>query len=312
MIIINRKNLYISGSNCIHAERSECLIKMPKQTMRTLRRRDFIKNSAGSAAGIIVAPAYIPNLITNSPNERVNIGLAGISGIRLPEMFKHGLRGMIPGRGIAHMNAYAKIPNVMITKVCDVDERLFPSTISTVEKLFGAKPSTETDFRKMCDDKDIDLISIATPDHWHALHTIWACQAGKDVYVEKPVSFSIWEGRKMVEAARKYNRIVQAGICYRSSESVKEAVKFIAEGKLGKVYMAKGFVYSYRPTIEHTPDESIPEGVNRPLIGPSQRTGTFITGTGCGIPELRNWEITVFTVWIPAAGHWARKRIPLR
>ena len=98
--------------------------------MRTLHRRDFIKNSAGSAAGIIVAPAYIPHLISNSPNERVNIGLAGISGPRQPEIFKHGLRGMIPGRGITHINTYAKIPNVMITKVCDVDERLFPGVVS--------------------------------------------------------------------------------------------------------------------------------------------------------------------------------------
>lgn len=230
--------------------------------MKTLLRRDFIKRTSGSAVAVIAAPAYIPNLLTNSPNERVNIGLAGISGPRQPEIFKYGLRGMIPGRGVTHINAYAKIPNVRITKVCDVDERLFPGVVANIEKLYGAKPATETDFRRMCDDKDIDLISIATPDHWHALHTIWACQAGKDVYVEKPVSFSIWEGRKMVEAARKYNRIVQAGICYRSSKSVKEAVKFIAEGKLGKVYMAKGFVYSYRPSIEHTPEAPVPEGVN--------------------------------------------------
>jgi predicted dehydrogenase len=238
--------------------------------MKTLPRRDFIKNSATSAAAFTVAPAYIKNLITDSPNERVNIGLAGISGIRIPSMFKYGLRGMIPGRGLAHINAYSKIPNVRIAKICDVDERLFPSVSENIEKLFGAKPGTEVDFRKMCEDKDLDMISIATPDHWHALHTIWACQAGKDVYVEKPVCFSIWEGRKMVEAARKYNRIVQAGICYRSSKSVKEAVKFIADGKLGKVYMAKGLVYSFRPTIGKTPDAPIPEGVHWDMfLGPA-------------------------------------------
>ncbi len=231
--------------------------------MKTIHRRKFIKETAGTAGGLMVAPAYLKNMITNSPNERVNIGLAGISGKRPePSIFKYGLRGMISGRGIAHINGYAKVPNAIITKICDVDERLFPSVVAEIEKIYGAKPATEVDIRKLIDDKDIDIISLAIPDHWHALATIWACQAGKDVYVEKPVSYCIWEGRKMVEAARKYNRIVQAGICYRSSRAVREGVKFIADGKLGKVYMAKGLVYSYRRTIEHTPDSPIPEGVN--------------------------------------------------
>ena len=232
--------------------------------MKTIRRREFIKKSANTAGGIIVAPAFIKNLITNSPNERVNIGLIGISGNR-PRV-----RGMISGRGIAHINGYAKVPNAIITTICDVDERLFPAVVANIEKLYGAKPKTEVDFRKVCDDKDIDVISLAIPDHWHALATIWACQAGKDVYVEKPVCHNISEGRKMVQAARKYNRIVQAGICYRSSKAVKEGVKFIADGKLGKVYMAKGIVYSYRPSIEHVQDSPIPEGVHwDTFLGPA-------------------------------------------
>lgn len=244
-------------------------------------RRKFI-NSAAASVGVMilpgfikaaekkkgksdmVAPAYIRNMITNSPNERINIAVVGISGQR------KNVRGMINGRGMVHINTYAEIPNVAVTTICDVDERLFPNVVATVEKFFGAKPKTEFDFRRLLDDKDIDVISIATPDHWHALMTVWACQAGKDVYVEKPVSWCIWEGRKMVEAARKYNRIVQSGICYRSSKAVKEGIKFVHDGKLGKVYMAKGITYRYRVSIGKVPDSPIPEGVHWDLfLGPA-------------------------------------------
>ncbi len=232
--------------------------------MKTIRRREFIRNSAATAGGIMAAPVYLKNMITNSPNERVNIGLAGISGSR-PRV-----RGMISGRGITHINEYAKVPNAVITTICDADQRLFGPVVNDIEKKYGARPKTQTDIRKMIEDKDINVISLAIPDHWHALATIWSCQAGKDVYVEKPVSYNIWEGRKMVEAARKYNRIVQAGICYRSSRAVKAGVKFIAEGKLGKVYMARGIVYGPRVSIGHTPDSPIPEGVNwDAFLGPA-------------------------------------------
>jgi len=213
---------------------------------------------------VITAPAFVRNMITRSPNERINIALAGISGDRVK------VRGMINGRGIVHINTYAKIPNVAISTICDVDERLFPGVVSTVEKLFGAKPKTETDLRNILDDKDIDVVSIATPDHWHALMTVWACQAGKDVYVEKPVSHNVSEGRKMVQAARKYDRIVQSGICYRSSKAVKEGIKFVHDGKMGKIYMAKGITYRYRVPIDHVPDTPVPEGVHWDLfLGPA-------------------------------------------
>ena len=184
--------------------------------MKPIQRRKFIKKSAYTAGGMFMAPAFIKNFVKNAPNDRVNIALAGISGDR------PSVRGMIPGRGKAHINGYAKVPNAIITTLCDVDERLFPATVDQVETLYGARPKTEPDFRKLLDDKDIDVISIATPDHWHALHTIWACQAGKDVYVEKPICHNLSEGRKMVEAVNKYSRIVQSGICYRSSQAVKD------------------------------------------------------------------------------------------
>ena len=229
-----------------------------------MKRRQFVNKSAAAAGGVITAPAFIKNMITRSPNERINIALAGISGDRVK------VRGMINGRGIVHINTYAKIPNVAISTICDVDERLFPGVVSTVEKLFGVKPKTETDFRNILDDKDIDVVSIATPDHWHALMTVWACQAGKDVYVEKPVSHNVSEGRKMVQAAGKYNRIVQSGICYRSSKAVKEGIKFVHDGKMGKIYMAKGVTYRYRVPIDHVPDTPVPEGVHWDLfLGPA-------------------------------------------
>jgi predicted dehydrogenase len=232
--------------------------------MKPIRRSEFIKRTAAVAGGAMIAPAYIRNMVSDSPNERIKIAVAGISGQRKV------VRGMISGRGIVHVNTYAAIPNVTVKTICDVDERLFPGMSATVEKLFGTKPGTETDFRKLLDDKDIDVISIATPDHWHALMTIWACQAGKDVYVEKPVCHNVSEGRKMVQAARKYDRIVQSGICYRSSKAVKEGIKFVHGGNLGKLYMAKGVTYRYRVPIEKVPDSPIPDGVDwDKFLGPA-------------------------------------------
>jgi predicted dehydrogenase len=232
--------------------------------MEPIKRSEFIKRSAAVAGGALIAPAYIRNMISDSPNERINVAVLGISGQRKV------VRGMISGRGIVHVNTYAEIPNVTVKTICDVDERLFPGMSATVEKLFGTKPGTETDFRKILDDKDINVISIAAPDHWHALMTIWACQAGKDVYVEKPVCHNVSEGRKMVQAARKYERIVQSGICYRSSKAVKEGIKFVHDGNLGKVYMAKGVTYRYRVPIEHVPDSPIPDGVHWDMfLGPA-------------------------------------------
>ena len=136
----------------------------------------------------------------NSPSETINIAVIGIRS-----------------RGKDHYQALAKIPNVKIAVLCDIDQRLFPEAVAEVEELTGYKPEIETEYRKVLDNKDIDAVSIATPNHWHALQTIWACQAGKDVYVEKPVSHTVLEGRKMVEAARKYNRVVQTGTQSRSN-----------------------------------------------------------------------------------------------
>ena len=232
--------------------------------MKTIYRRDFIKRSAGVTATAMVAPAYIKNLITDSPNERINIAVIGIAGNR------ERVRGIIAGRGIVHVRNYSELPNVRIKTICDVDERLFAGMSTTVEELNKNKPGTEPDFRKILEDKEIDIISLATPDHWHALQTIWACQAGKHVYVEKPTSHNVFESRKMVDAAKKYDRIVQSGICYRSSNAVKEGIKFIHEGKLGKPYMARGITWRYREPIGKFADSQVPEGVHWDLfLGPA-------------------------------------------
>jgi predicted dehydrogenase len=174
-------------------------------------------------------------------------------------------------RGQAHYDGFGKIPGVRIATFCDVDERLFPEALARLGKVTQQKPpGTETDLRRVLDDKNIDAVTIATPDHWHALAAVWACQAGKDVYVEKPVSHNIWEGRQIVNAARKYNRLVEAGTQNRSNPSVQAAMKFLHEGGIGDVYLAKGLCFKPRDTIGHKPDSTAPAGVHYDLwLGPA-------------------------------------------
>lgn len=224
--------------------------------MEPNNRRDFLKKSVMSAGGLIVTGSALNATKTfgrQSANERINVAVIGING-----------------KGKHHYTRFSQIPNVRVTTLCDVDERLFPQGVADVEKISGFKPKTVVDIRKLLEDKTIDAISIATPDHWHALMTIWACQAGKDVYVEKPVSFTIREGRKMVEASRKYNRIVQAGTNMRSEASVRAAMQFLNQGKLGEVYMSKGVCFKPRNSIGHVKDSPVPAGVNWDLhLGPA-------------------------------------------
>lgn len=222
--------------------------------MESIDRRRFLTGTAITAAGLTAgAPLVKRGFARNSANNTVNVAVVGIRS-----------------RGKAHYNAYAKIPDVAIAALCDIDERLLPKAVAEVEELTGKKPKTCVDFRDLLEDKDIDAVSLATPDHWHALQTIWACQAGKDVYVEKPVSWSVEEGRKTVQAARKYNRVVQVGSQYRSSNVIKQAVKFLQEGKLGDVYMVKTFYFGPRESIGHKPDSPVPDGVHWDLfLGPA-------------------------------------------
>ena len=157
------------------------------------------------------------------------------------------------------------------SRTCAIStERLFADALAEVEGAAGYRPETETDFRRLLERDDIDAISVATPDHWHALMTVWGCQAGKDVYCEKPCSYTLWEGRKMVEAARKYGRMVQVGLQRRSSQRVQSVTSYVRSGGFGKAYRAKAVIYRGRISIGKVQESSIPEGVNWDLyLGPA-------------------------------------------
>lgn len=212
-------------------------------------RRDFIKKSLLGAAGLTIggmglsAKSYASIM---GANDRINIAVAGIRG-----------------RGGAHINAWCtlkKSNNVRLKTLCDTDEQFFPARAKEVFDKTGEKPLTEWDLRKVLDDKEIDAVSLAIPNHWHALATIWGCQAGKHVYVEKPAMHNIWEGRKMIEAARKYDRRVQVGFQNRSIPEVMAAMKFLHDGGIGKVYMARGLCIKPRDSFGIAKDSTPPAG----------------------------------------------------
>jgi predicted dehydrogenase len=168
----------------------------------------------------------------------------------------------IRGQGDALKRGFARIANVEIKTLCDVDENLFASRAQdpTLRDVATFKPSFQQDLRRVLDDKDIDGVIIATPNHWHALATIWALQAGKHVYVEKPSSHTVWEGRKMVEAAQRYGKVVQVGTMNRSRPPVRQAIQFLHEGGIGDVYMARGLCFKPRPSIGKYPDGALQPG----------------------------------------------------
>ncbi len=178
-------------------------------------------------------------------NDRVRMGVVGVRG-----------------RGNDHIKFLARIPTAQVAAVCDIDQANVERAQANAEKLGQPKPAGFADMRKLFDDKSIDAVSIANPNHWHALSTIWALRAGKDVYVEKPASHNLSEGRKMVEAARKHKRIVQVGMQSRTTAHKMKAVQLLREGIIGQLYMAKGLCFKRRVTIGKSPDGPVPPGVN--------------------------------------------------
>jgi predicted dehydrogenase len=211
-------------------------------------RRDFLMSTAVLTAGAAVRGFA-------SPNDTVRIAVVGCGG-----------------RGSSHVSAWSSMPNVEIVALCDVDESHIAAKLKTLESKGKPKPATYVDFRKLLEDKTIDAVSLATPNHWHTLQTIWACQAGKDVYVEKPCSHNVFESQQIIAAARKYDRIVQQGSQSRSSPALREAVQRMATGELGEVYMARGLCYKWRDTIGHTPVSAVPAGVDYDLwTGPAPK-----------------------------------------
>jgi predicted dehydrogenase len=168
----------------------------------------------------------------------------------------------VRGRGAELASEFAKRADCEVVALCDIDDASFKKPLETVTRITGKAPRLEKDFRKLLDDKEIDAVVNATPDHWHALVAVMACQAGKDVYSEKPCSHNVVEGRRMIEAARKYKRVVQIGIQRRSMPHVIEATKFVREGGIGQVGMARAWIFKERERIGPGRPAEVPPGVD--------------------------------------------------
>lgn len=193
-----------------------------------ISRREFIKKSALLTASL----AVLPHARVLGANEDVRVAVVGFRG-----------------KGLQHIGSFKALPGVRVVALCDVDSDVIAQAL---EKHFAAdeqKPRTYSDVRKLLEDKDIDALVVATPNHWHAPITVWACEAGKDVYVEKPASHTLWEGQQMIKAARKHNRVVQVGMQSRSDLGLKAAFEEIKSGKLGPIEYCRGVYYNLRQPI---------------------------------------------------------------
>ena len=209
-----------------------------------MNRRRFLGRSAAVAAvslGSVAARAKS----RAGANDRIAVAVAGVRG-----------------RGGGLLRAFASLSDVDVLYVCDLDPRVLDERAKGVEEQTGRRPEAITDFRKALDDESVDALVLGTPDHWHAIPTIMACQAEKDVYVEKPDGHNILEGRTMVAAAKKYRRVVQMGTQARSDPSLQKAIDYIASGKLGRVRFAKAWESSRQGSIGHPPDGKPPEGLD--------------------------------------------------
>src|SRR5579885_2976958 len=227
---------------------------MPSKNI--LNRREFLESGVSSGAylsglsalGTLTQPARVLGA-----DDRVRVAVVGVRG-----------------QGFGHIQGYAKVPGVEVAAVCEVDDSVLRQRLADMEKMGLPKPVTYGDVRKLLEDKSIDAVSIATPNHWHSLMAIWGCQAGKDVYVEKPCSHNWWEGRQLVRAAKKYNRIVMHGTQGRSAGGYIEGIKKLREGLIGEVYLARGICFKWRDTIGKARVEPVPAGVNYDLwTGPA-------------------------------------------
>ncbi len=221
-------------------------------------RREFLEDSmfAAAAAAAFGAPTSLlaAEKQSNSPNEKLSVAIVGLKG-----------------RGGSHINGFGSREDCEITYICDADTAFADSRAEAIEKRQGRKPKFEQDLRKILDDPSVDVISIATPNHLHSLQAIWAMQAGKDVYVEKPVSHNVSEGRRCVEAARKYNRICQAGTQSRSNPGMREAIDFVQSGGIGHVKVARGLCYKPRKSIGPKGTYQPPSSVDYNLwLGPAK------------------------------------------
>ncbi len=221
-------------------------------------RRQFIKKSIYSASGLTAA-SLLPGVIkvarsSVSANDKIIVGLIGCNGM-----------------GFANLQVFLKQPGVECAALCDVDSNVLNERAADTEEITGNKPELFGDFRKLLEMKDIDAVIIGTPDHWHCLPMVYACEAGKDVYVEKPLANTIEECNIMIKAARKYNRVVQVGQWQRSDPHWQDAVDFVQSGKQGRIRTVKVWSYvGWKSELPVLPDEPVPEGVNYDMwLGPA-------------------------------------------
>ena len=226
--------------------------------MSKQNRRQFLEDSMVAAAAAVAARSSGQLLAddavqSRSPNEKLGVACVGVKG-----------------RGGSHIGAFAGRKDTEVLYICDVDSEVGGSRTKEVAKRQGREPKFEQDLRQVLEDKRVDIVSIATPNHLHSIQAIWAIQAGKDVYVEKPVSHNVSEGRRVVEAARKHKRICQTGTQSRSNPGMIDAMQFVLDGKIGQVKVARGLCYKPRRSIGPRGDYAVPSNINYDLwLGPA-------------------------------------------
>lgn len=224
-----------------------------------MKRRDFLQSSSTLLMGAGLASVLPADLLAMkkniSANGKINVAAIGVNGM-----------------GWADLTAILKVPETQLVALCDVDQNVLDKRVAELTKLNIKAPVTYNDYRKVLDNKDVDVVIIGTPDHWHCLIMNEACQAGKDVYVEKPAGNSIIECRAMVDAQQKYNRVVQVGQWQRSNKHYQDAVDFVRSGKLGQVRLVKAWAYQgWMKSVPVKPDTAAPAGVDYKMwLGPAQ------------------------------------------
>jgi predicted dehydrogenase len=228
--------------------------------MSSYSRRDFLGDTSRIVAGaglttlpLTAAAAPKPSV---AASDKIRVGLIGANSM-----------------GWANLREHVALPEIECVALCDIDQSVLDRRSAELEKMTGKKPVLYTDFRKLLENKDIDAVIIGTPDHWHCLQTVYACQAGKDVYVEKPMASSIEECNVMVQAAKKHNRVVQVGQWQRSGPHWQSAIEYVHSGKLGTISMVKNWLYyNSRKVIPPLPDEAAPQGVDYDMwLGPAPK-----------------------------------------
>ena len=207
----------------------------------SVSRRTFL----GTSAAAVLAAGTLASKNVFGANDRIRVGCVGLHG-----------------RGRSHIAAFSDLAGSEVTALCDVDRKVLEEQAGRLRRRTGKQPKTYVDMRDLLADGSVDAVSFATPNHWHTLGAIWACQAGKDVYVEKPLSHNLWEGRQLVEAAARYGRVVQHGAQRRSDPEWIRAIQRMREGVIGKVYMARALCFKARGSIGHKPDGPAPDGLD--------------------------------------------------